>query len=142
MKKTIVILVHAFVIWALCGMTMGIGMALTSLENALVIHAIAAPIFAAVVSLVYFKKFGYTAALQTAIAFVAFVVLVDFFVVALLINRSLEMFGSILGTGIPFVLIFVATYLIGLYARKQVWVPFSMKRLPGDSSPKGMDKLW
>lgn len=42
-KKGVIILVHAFVGWALCGATMGIGMSVTSLSNTLVIHAIAAP---------------------------------------------------------------------------------------------------
>jgi len=118
MKKVLVILVHAFVIWALCGMTIGIGMAVTSPENTLMAHAVVAPIIAAIISMIYFKKFNYTTPLQTAITFVAFVILVDFLIVALLIVRSLEMFRSILGTWIPFVLIFVATYLTGMYARK------------------------
>jgi hypothetical protein len=42
--------------------------------------------------------------------------LVDFFVVGLLINRSLEMFASLLGTWIPFALIFTSTWLSGLFA--------------------------
>jgi len=36
------------------------------------------------------------------------------FVVAVLINRSFEMFTSLLGTWIPFALIFLSTYLTGL----------------------------
>ncbi len=114
-KKIITILVHAFVGWALCAATMGIGMATTSINNALMIHAVAAPIFFFVVSLIYFKKFNYTTPLQTAITFVGFVIAVDFFVVALLINKSLDMFTSLLGTWIPFALIFTSTYLTGLY---------------------------
>jgi hypothetical protein len=50
------------------------------------------------VSLLYFKKFNYTTPLQTALIFVGFVIIVDFLVVALLINRSLAMFASLLGT--------------------------------------------
>jgi hypothetical protein len=38
---------------------------------------------------------------------------VDFFVVGLAVNRSLEMFTSVLGTWIPFALIFLATWLTG-----------------------------
>lgn len=117
-KKLIPLLVHAFIGWALCAATMGIGMATTSLQNALIVHAIGAPIFFTIVSLNYFKKFNYTTPLQTAMIFVGFVIVVDFFVVALLINRSLEMFGSLLGTWIPFALIFTSTYLTGLYAVK------------------------
>ncbi len=116
-KKTVTILVHVLVGWALCFATMGIGLATMSLNNALIIHAIGAPIFFASVSLVYFKRFNYTTPLQTALIFVGFVILADFFVVALLINRSLDMFASLLGTWIPFALIFTATYLTGRYIR-------------------------
>jgi hypothetical protein len=117
--RILTILAHAFIGWALCAATMGIGMAATSLQNALIIHAIGAPIFFAIVSLIYFKKFNYTTPLQTAFIFVAFVMVVDFFVVALLINRSLDMFASLLGTWIPFVLIFSSTYLMGIYIVKK-----------------------
>ena len=117
-KQIAIILGHAFVGWALCAATMGIGMAITSLQNTLIAHAIGAPIFFAVVSLVYFRRFNYTAPLQTALIFVGFVITVDFFVVALLINRSLEMFASLLGTWIPFALIFTSTYLTGLFTTK------------------------
>jgi hypothetical protein len=88
-------------------------MAVTSVNNALIIHAIAAPIFFAIVSLVYFRKFNFTTPLQTAAIFIAFVIAMDFFVVAMLINRSFEMFASLLGTWIPFALIFASTYLTG-----------------------------
>ena len=114
-KKIIIVLIHAFVGWMLCAATMGIGMSVTSLNNALMIHAIAAPIFFAGVSLVYFRKFNYTAPLQTAMTFIAFVIGMDFFLVAMLINHSFEMFTSLLGTWIPFALIFISTYLTGLF---------------------------
>ena len=114
-KKIIIVLIHAFVGWMLCAATMGIGMSVTSLNTALTIHAIAAPIFFAGVSLVYFRKFNYTTPLQTALTFIAFVIGMDFFLVAMLINRSFEMFTSLLGTWIPFALIFISTYLTGLF---------------------------
>lgn len=117
-NKTIIILMHAFAGWALCAATMGIGMAVTSLNNALIIHAIAAPVFFAGVSLVYFRKSNYTAPLQTAGIFIAFVIAMDFFVVALLINHSLDMFTSFLGTWIPFALIFTSTFVTGVIIKR------------------------
>jgi len=114
-KKLVTIFVHAFVGWALCDVTMSIGMATLGLQSALVVHAIGAPIFFMLVSLVYFKRFNYTTPFQTAIIFVCFVIAMDFFVVALLINGSLAMFTSLLGTWIPFVLIFTSTYVTGVY---------------------------
>jgi hypothetical protein len=119
MKKLIIIFIHAFIGWALCAATMGIGMATMTLESTLIVHAIGAPIFFAVVSLIFFRKFNFKTPLQTAMIFVGFVIAVDFFVVALLINRSLEMFTSLLGTWIPFVLIFASTYVTGVSVLKK-----------------------
>ena len=117
--KIAIILLHAFAGWALCAVTIGIGMAVTSLNTALVVHAIAAPIFFALVSLVYFRRFHFTTPLQTAIIFTAFVIGMDFFVVALLINRSLEMFASLMGTWIPFILIFSSTLFTGMLVTRK-----------------------
>ena len=113
-RKVLVVFAHAFVGWSLCAATMGIGMAVTSLQVALVVHAIGAPIFFAVISVFYFGRYAYTRPLPTALIFVSFVMVVDFFVVALLINRSLAMFASPLGTWIPFALIFTSTLVTGL----------------------------
>lgn len=113
--KIVTILVFAFIGWALCGAIMGIGRSVTSLENTLVIHAIGAPIIFATLSFVYFTRFNYTTPLETAIAFFAFVVFMDVFLIALFVEKSFAMFSSILGTWIPFALIFLSTYLTGLY---------------------------
>ena len=104
--------------WVLCAATMGIGMSVTSLENTLIIHLVGAPIFFIIVSLIYFSKFSYTGPLKTALIFIGFVIVVDFFLVALIINKSLDMFTSPLGTWIPFALIFISTYLTGSIMRK------------------------
>jgi hypothetical protein len=118
----LIIFAHAFLGWALCAATMGIGMAVTTLENTLIIHAIAAPIFFAGVSLVYFRKFNFTSPLQPAVIFVLFVIAMDFFVVAMLINRSFEMFTSLLGTWIPFGLIFLSTWITGLLVYRRTLI--------------------
>ncbi len=118
LRKPITVLVHAFIGWLLCAATIGIGMAATTLSTTLIIHAIGAPIYFVVVSIFYFKRYGYTRPLQTAIIFVSFVMIIDFFVVALLINRSIAMFTSALGTWIPFALIFTSTLITGLFLYK------------------------
>jgi hypothetical protein len=105
--------VHAFVGWVLCAATMGLGIMLTTLENTLYIHAAMAPVFFFALSLNYFKKYNHFSPIKTAIVFVSFVLFIDFFIVALLINRNLEMFSSILGTWIPFMLICTSTYITG-----------------------------
>ncbi|MHA2055516.1 MAG: hypothetical protein ACXAB2_03580 [Candidatus Hodarchaeales archaeon] len=114
-KKSPIFLIHAFIGWALCGATMKIGLATTTENNALIVHAIAAPIFFGIITYIYYKKFQYTSPLQTAIGFTAFVFLMDFFIVAPIFEQSYEMFYSILGTWIPFLLIFISTYLTGTY---------------------------
>jgi hypothetical protein len=122
-KKIAIILAHAFVGWAQCGAIVFIGRGAMSLQATLITHAIGAPIIFAVVSWIYFRKFNYTTPLKTAIVFVTFVIFVDFFVVALLIERSFEMFLSWLGTWLPWALLFTSTYVTGLYMRK-----YSMSR--------------
>ena len=116
--KLLTALSHALIGWILCAASMVIGMATMSLDKALIVHAIGAPIFFTVISYIYFRKFNYTKPLQTALIFVSFVIIVDFFIVALLINRSVKMFSSPLGTWIPFVLIFTSTYVTGAITSK------------------------
>ncbi len=118
-KQIIIILAFAFIGWAACGATMGIGMALSTIRSTLIIHTIGAPIYFIILSLIYFRKFSYTTPLSTAIIFIAFVVFVDFFLVALVINQSLDMFHSFLGTWLPFILIFTATWFTGHIVSKQ-----------------------
>jgi hypothetical protein len=109
-----VILAHAVVGCGLCGAIMGIGRSVTSLENTLIVHAIGAPVIFGLISLLYFRRFGYTTPLQTALVFLGFVAFMDAFVVALFLEKSFDMFTSVLGTWIPFALIFLSTYLTGI----------------------------
>jgi hypothetical protein len=100
--------------WALCGAIMFVGMSVIPLQTTLIIHAIGAPIIFAAISWFYFSRLNYSSPLSTAIAFLVIVMAMDFFLVALVINRSLEMFQGLLGTWIPFVLIFLSTYVTGI----------------------------
>jgi hypothetical protein len=118
MKKTIIIIFHAFTGWVHCGVAMGICMKLMPMDAALLVHAAAAPLIFMAVSMVYFKKFSYTGPLLTAVIFVSFVMLVDFFVVALLIEKSMEMFTSIIGTWMVFLLIFLSVFSTGKYIKR------------------------
>ena len=111
--QAIVIIIHAFVGWALCGAIIGIGRGFTTMQTTLIIHAIGVPVIFGIISFVYFKKFHYTTALQTAVIFLLFVVVMDVFLVAMVIEKSFVMFASIPGTWIPFALIFLSTYFVG-----------------------------
>ena len=119
-KKALVVLLFAFVVWAFCGALVGIGRQFMSMETTLIVHAIGAPIGAALFSWPYFRFFGYTGPVVTAVVFVVSALVLDFFVVALLIEESFGMFSSIIGVWLPQALIFSTTYLVGHFvdARK------------------------
>jgi NO-binding membrane sensor protein with MHYT domain len=118
-KKFSVVLAFALLAQGLCWGIMIVGQAITSIENTLIAHAIGAPIIAIVVSSIYYRRFNYTTPWQTAIVFVSVVIAMDVFVVALLIEKSFEMFTSPIGTWIPISSIFLATYLTGLLLAKR-----------------------
>jgi len=100
-------------IWILCGLTMWIAPAVTPMENALIIHAVAAPIFAAMISSFYFRNFCYTTPLDTAAIFVLFILFLDLVVVSWIFLGNFDMFRSTIGTWIPFTLMFLSTFLMG-----------------------------
>jgi hypothetical protein len=112
-RKAAIILALAFVGWALCAAIMGIGIPVIGLQTTLIVHAIAAPMIFGALAAIYFMRFHFTTPVQTALALVAFVIFMDTVVVALLIQKSFAMFGSVLGTWLPFALIFIATVLVG-----------------------------
>lgn len=96
-----------------CAATTGIGIALWSVRTEEILHAVGAPVFFFGVSWFYFTRYGHTTALETTVVFAVFVMVVDLLVVALAVNRSLDMFTDPLGTWIPLALIFVSSWLIG-----------------------------
>jgi len=110
---------HAFIVWVLCGMTIAIGRSVISMELTLIIHLIAAPVYACIVSLVYFRKFNFTSPIQTAFIFLLFVIIMDAGLVAPVFEKSFGMFKSMIGTWIPFALIFLSVYITGLLIKRK-----------------------
>jgi hypothetical protein len=119
MKKLSVVLLYSFLGWAVCAAIMGIGMAFWPMNIVLIIHAMGGPLAFALLSYHYHRHFRYTEPLITALVFVSFIALMDFFLVALVILKSLDMFKSLLGTWIPFGLIFISSYIVGLNTSKK-----------------------
>jgi len=117
--RAVVILLHALAGWAWCGALIGVARQMLSIDTALIIHAIGAPIGFAAISFFYFRRFTYTTPLQTASAFLGIVMALDLFLVAPFIEGSFAMFASPLGTWIPFALIFTATYVTGRNAARK-----------------------
>ena len=117
-KQLIIPVLLGLLGWALCGAIMFIGMAVTDIQTALIVHVIGAPIIFSLISWFYFKQLNYTSPTQTAFLFICIVIFMDFFLVALIINKSMEMFQNPLGTWIPFALIFLASYVTGIFLVK------------------------
>jgi len=117
LRRALTLLAHALVVWALCGATMAIALQVTSEERALVAHAVAAPVAAAIVSAVYYGAFAYTSPIATAVAVTGVVAILDLLVVALLVQGSLDMFRSVMGVWLPLTLVFVQTAVSGYVAR-------------------------
>jgi len=81
------------------------------------VHAVAVPLIFVVISLVYFRLFHYSSPFATALYFTALVMLLDATIIAPLAERSFVMFTSLLGTWIPFGLIFLSTFETGRLVR-------------------------
>jgi len=119
LKKISVLLCFALIGWALCGGVIAIGRNVTTMKTTLIIHAVAVPIIFSILSWFYHRKFNYTSPVVTGLVFLCFAFLMDFFVVAMFIEKSLDMFKSIIGVWIPFTLIFFLTFIIGLHVNSK-----------------------
>jgi len=118
-KRFSIVLLHAFVGWSFCAAVIGVGFRMTSVGNALIIHAIAVPLIFGSISAFYFRRFSGTSPLQTAVTFLLFAAVMDFFLVGLVIQRDLTMFASAIGTWIPFASIFLTTYVVGVWTTRR-----------------------
>jgi len=107
-----VLMAYGLVGWALCGGTMGVLMSVAPLRTALAVHGVAAPLFFIAISWLYFRRHD-AAPVPTAAVWTAMVASLDAVVVAGSILGSWEMFTSLLGTWVPFGLIFLATWATG-----------------------------
>jgi menaquinone-dependent protoporphyrinogen oxidase len=120
-RSTSRLLVHGFIGWVLCAATMGALLQIVSLTAALVLHAIAAPLFFMAIARHYFGARGARDPVPTAVVWTVLVALLDLVIVAGVVERSLEMFKSIAGTWLPFALIFLATWITGLVMSTMPW---------------------
>jgi len=116
--RAAILAAHGVVGWGLCGAIIGVGRRFFSMDTTLLLHAAGAPLVFVLLSLLYFRKFAYTGPAQTAAWFLAIVIGLDLFLVAPVFEKSYAMFASLLGTWLPFALIFAAVYLTGHLAAK------------------------
>ncbi|MBN1204592.1 MAG: hypothetical protein JXB05_06675 [Myxococcaceae bacterium] len=115
------LLAHAVVGWALCAAIMVPLLLLVSRTAAQVVHVVTVPFIFTAVAWHYFRSRGARDPLPTAMVWTASVALLDLVFVAGLVQRNLEMFESVLGTWLPFALIFVATWATGVAMSTMPW---------------------
>lgn len=140
LKRWPILFLHAFVGWLLCAVTMMLAQSATSLENALVVHAVAAPLIFGAVSALYFRHFAWSSPLPTAAVFVGVVTALDVLVVGVLIQKSLAMFTSVIGTWIPFALIFLATFAVGNWLSAHLYTAPTLARRGHHESARTVDQ--
>ncbi len=107
------LIAHGVFGWALCGTLMAGLLQIAPTGIAVAIHAIAAPFLFGAVAVHYFGAFGTRDPFPVALAFTAIVAALDAMIVAGLILRDFSMFQSFAGTWLPFLLIFLATWITG-----------------------------
>jgi hypothetical protein len=108
----VAVFAHAMAGWAACGAMMGLLLATVAVPTALVVHAIAAPmVFTAHLT----TRYGRRPPVLVALVFTAVVMLLDAVIVAGVVQRSFAMFASVVGTWLPFALIFASTYATGTW---------------------------
>jgi hypothetical protein len=86
-----------------------------SMDMTLIVHAVGAPVGAAIASWFYFRNFYFIRPLATAAIFVGLSLVLDVLIIALLIEKSFDMFSSFLGVWLSQALIFSATYSTGKF---------------------------
>ncbi len=113
LKKIVVLAIFGLIGWGICGAIINVGRSLIGTQPTLIVHAILVPIVFGVLSFFYHRFFHYTQPLQTGLIFMLLVMTLDAGIIAPFAEKSFAMFTSLLGTWIPFGLIFLATYLVG-----------------------------
>jgi hypothetical protein len=118
-KKTAITVGFGVAVWLFCGALVGVGRQFMSTDMTLIVHAVGAPVGAAIASWFYFRNFSHTSPLATAATFVSISLVLDVLIVALLIEKSFDMFSSLLGVWLPQALIFAATFSTGRFMEPQ-----------------------
>jgi len=109
------LIVLSMVVWAACGQVIYIGRRRLPMQTTLMIHLFLSAVFAFTAAAVHVWLWPEFGALERAAAMTGLIVALDAAVVAPLFERSYAMFRSLLGTWVPFVAIFVASWAAGIY---------------------------
>lgn len=109
-KPQITLTGFALVGLLICGATIGIGRQVLSMQATLILHAVVAPVAFLALAWWYSRWFPAILAKRVSGTMLGIVVGLDALLVAPFIERSYAMFGSWLGTWLPFALIAVAAH--------------------------------
>ena len=110
------LLIAAVLIWALCGAVIAVGRRLWTLDTTLLVHVALAPLISFCISLLHARLAPESAPIARAAVVLAVVILLDAGLVATLLEKSYAMFKSVIGTWLPFALIFLASWAAGVVA--------------------------
>jgi len=116
-KRAPLLLACAAAIWAICATAEGVALLVASEKAALAAQAAAAPIAAALVSAVYFGRFGPSSPVPTALAVLAMVMAMET-AEALVLRGNLDVFRSFVATWLPLALIFAQVLASAVLARR------------------------
>ena len=106
------LIVHAVVGWAICALMLLLA-PLVGAGWAEGIRAIAAPIVFAGVAVLYFGQPGAREPLPAAVGFTGIFVVLDALIVATFVAHGFGMFGDIVASWVPYVLVFLAIWAVG-----------------------------
>jgi len=101
-------------LWGACGAVMAVGRRLWTLDAALRVHLVAAPVIAFLLSALHEWLAPEFSAVLRAAVMTGLVMILDAVVVAPVFERSYAMFHSVIGTWLPFAAIFVASFAAGI----------------------------
>lgn len=107
--------------WAILALITLALSAIASLGTALVLHAIVAPFVFVTLAWRYFRARGAREGLLTAITWTAIVAVLHLVILAGAIHRSMDMFASVGGTWLAFVLVFLSTWATGSLMATMPW---------------------
>ncbi len=107
------LITHAFLGWCWSGALTGLGQLLISLETLLIIHTFLGPLGIGLLAWRFHQNFPGIQPLNTACWFTGIIIFLNVVLTAPFFENSFSIFSSIIGTWLPFILIFGAVYLAG-----------------------------
>jgi hypothetical protein len=100
--------------WVICAAVYYTGEMFFRADQSVLIHFIFTPFVFMGLSILYFRYLRYTRPIITALTITLIFIILDFFIIALFIEKSLFLFSSIMRTWLPALFIFITVYLTGL----------------------------